>query len=60
MIQYEILDLSEQIDNNKTIASKKFMLCHYWYLKKLSFKSDSEVRNCCCNMKILLGLKSTV
>ena len=30
MLQYEKIDVSEGIDNNKTSASKECMLCHYW------------------------------
>ena len=29
MIQYERIDISEEIDFNKTISSKECMICHY-------------------------------
>ena len=31
MPQYNRIDVSEGIDSNKTIESKEYMLCHYWY-----------------------------
>ena len=33
MLQYEKINISEGINTNKTSASKKCMLCHYWYFK---------------------------
>ena len=33
MHQFEKIDVSEEIDTNKTSASKKCMLCHYWCFK---------------------------
>ena len=39
MIEYERIDISEEIDLNKTNKSKECMLCHYWYFlhKKFSY-----------------------
>ena len=31
MIEYDRIDISEGINNNKTNKSKERMLCHYWY-----------------------------
>ena len=31
-------DVSEGIDVNKTSASKKCDICHYWYFSNFSFK----------------------
>ena len=44
MLQYEKSDVSEGNDINKTNASKKCMLCYYWYFKVgLSpFKNDEK------------------
>ena len=36
-------DVSEGIDTNKTIASKKCMLCQYWYFKDVRFKFKLHV-----------------
>ena len=37
MLQYDRTDASEEIDINKTIASKECMLCHYWYFKVVGY-----------------------
>ena len=37
MIEYEIIDISEGIDINKTNKSKECMLCHYWYFLNKNF-----------------------
>ena len=47
MRQYKKIDLSEGIDVNKTSASEKFELCHYWYLKDVEFKFEEHVCNGC-------------
>ena len=31
MLEYDRIDVSEGIDVNKTNASKKCDICHYWY-----------------------------
>ena len=31
MLEYGKIDILEGIDVNKTNASKKFDICHYWY-----------------------------
>ena len=38
MLEYDKIDISEEIDANKTTASKECDLCHYWYLKDIGFK----------------------
>ena len=47
MRQYKKIDLSEGIDVNKTSASEKFELCHYWYFKDVEFKFEEHVCNGC-------------
>ena len=47
MLQYEQIDVSEGINNNKTSASKECMLCHYWYFKDIVFKFEPHVCNKC-------------
>ena len=37
MIEYERIDISEDIDINKTNKSKECMLCHYWYFLNKNF-----------------------
>ena len=31
MLYYDGIDVSEEIDINKTSASKECNICHYWY-----------------------------
>ena len=38
MLYYDRMDISEEIDINKTSGSKECDICHYWYLLKKSFK----------------------
>ena len=37
MIEYEKIDISENIDINKRNKSKERMLCHYWYFLNKNF-----------------------
>ena len=46
MIQYKRIDISEEIDFNKTIGSKECMICHYWYFDT-RFKCQPYVCNAC-------------
>ena len=45
--KYEKYDVSEEIDTNKTSASKECMFCHYWWFKDVGFKFESHVCNKC-------------
>ena len=47
MLQYEKIDVSEGIDTTKTSASKKCILCHYWYFKDVGFRFEPHVCNKC-------------
>ena len=47
MLQYKNIDVSEGIDVNKTSASKKCELCHYWFFKNIGFKFEEHVCNKC-------------
>ena len=50
MLQYEKIDVSEEINTNKTSASKGCMLHHCWYLKDFGFKFKLHVCNKCHNV----------
>ena len=50
MLRYQKIDLSEGIDINKTSASKKCELCHYWLFKDIGFKFEEHVCNKCPNL----------
>ena len=45
MLQYDKIDVLEGIDINKTSGSKECMLCHYWYIKDVSYKFQPYVCN---------------
>ena len=45
MFHSDRINTSEGIDVNKTSASKKCDLCHYWYFLNYSFKFQPNVCN---------------
>ena len=47
MLQCDKIDVSEEIDINKTSASKECMYCHYWYFKDVGYKFQRYVCNGC-------------
>ena len=40
MLEYDVIDISEGINVNKTNLSKKWDICHYWYFKDIGFKYE--------------------
>ena len=47
MLEYDRIDVSEGIDINKTSASKKCDICHYWYLLNKDFQYEPYLYNGC-------------
>ena len=47
MVQYQKIDVSEEIDVNKTSASNECELCHYWFFKDIEFLFEGHVCNRC-------------
>ena len=47
MLQYEKINVSEEINVNKTCASKEYELCHYWFFKDIGLKFEEHVCNKC-------------
>ena len=47
MLENYRIDISEEIDVNKTNASKEFEICHYWYFKDIGFKYALYLCNGC-------------
>ena len=47
MLECDRIDVSEEIDINKTNASKKCKICHYWYFKDVAFKYEPYIYNGC-------------
>ena len=53
MLQCERIDISGEIDFNKTNKSVECMICHYWYFKDIEFKYQPYVCNGCHNFSII-------
>ena len=47
MLECDRIDISEGIDLNKTSASKKCDICHYWYFKDIGFNYEPYLCNGC-------------
>ena len=47
MLEYDRIDISEDIDVNKTSLLKECDVCHYWYLKNIGFKHEPYLWNGC-------------
>ena len=47
MLEYDRIDISEEIDVNKTSLSKECDICHYWYFKNIGFKYEPYLCNGC-------------
>ena len=45
MRYYDVIDVSEGIDINKTSESKECGICHYWYFLNKVFKFQPDVCN---------------
>ena len=59
MLRYQKINISEEIDVNKTSASKECELCHYWFFKDAGFKFEEHVCNRCHELlKIAHSLKN--
>ena len=49
MIEYKRINISEEIDLNKTNKSKECMLCHYWYFLHKNFSYGPYLCDDCFN-----------
>ena len=47
MLDYEGIDVSEGIDENKTDGSKECGICHYWYFLEKNFDYEPYLCNGC-------------
>ena len=45
MLEQDRIDILEEIDVNKTSASKECDICHYWYFKDIGFKCELYLCN---------------
>ena len=54
ILQYERIDVSEEIDLNRSNKSKECMICHYWYFKDIGYKYEPYVCNGCHNLSMVV------
>ena len=47
MLEYNRINISEEIDIKKTNASRQCKICHYWYFKDIDFKYEPYLCNGC-------------
>ena len=47
MLEYDRIDISEEIDTNKTSKSKECDICHYWYFLNKNVTYESHLCNGC-------------
>ena len=53
MLYFHRIEVSEEIDVNKTSASKEFDICHCWYPLNYSFKFQPNVCNRCHDLLMI-------
>ena len=53
MLYYDRSNVSDRIDVNKTIKSKEFNICHYWYFLNSGFKFRTNVYNICHDLLLM-------
>ena len=56
MLEYDRIDISEGIVSNKTNASNKCNIYHYWYFLDKGFKYESYLCNDCHNRILMMLL----
>ena len=56
MLYFDKIDVSEEIDVNKTSASKECDICHYRYFLNFSFKFQPNICNRCHNL-LMMSMK---
>ena len=49
ILEYDRIDISEEININKTNASEECDICHYWYFLDKNFKYEPYICNGCYN-----------
>ena len=50
MLEYNRINISEEIDINQTNASKKGNICYYWYFEDICFKHEPYRFNGCLDL----------
>ena len=49
MLEYDRIDVSEEIDVNNATDLCECIICHYWYFLEINFRFQSKVCNGCFN-----------
>ena len=47
MLEFDTIDISEDIDTNNTSESKECNICHYWYFLDKNFNYKKYLCNGC-------------
>ena len=50
MLEYDRIDIWEEIHVNKTNTSKECDICQYWYFKDIGFNYEPYLCNSCHNL----------
>ena len=45
MLEYDGIDFSKGVDDNKTDCLGECIICHYWYFLEINFEFQPEVCN---------------
>ena len=53
MLYFVRIGISEEIDVNKTSASKECDICYYWHFLNKDFKFQPNVRNICDDLLMM-------
>ena len=51
MLEYNRIDISEEIDINKTNASKEYIICHDQYFENIRFDIREDIHIGCHDLK---------
>ena len=49
-MKYDRIDVSEEIDVNKSNSSVELVICHYWYILETEFRFQSKVWDVCYDL----------
>ena len=50
MLEYDTIDISEGIYTNKTDSLHEWIICHYWYFLRMSFRFQPKGCDSCHDM----------
>ena len=50
MLKYDKIDITEEIDVDKTNKSRECMFCHYWYYMNKNFSYGPFTSHSCYNI----------